>query len=408
MNEIKLRNDRALLYFIFSICVLALTTRLGYFFSGNQRAISNLFFVIILPIVFFIFNDELKIKKIKIVFFLLFLTVLIFFWNLNLQYLYSFPDSSYYKSNPFLFNIKVLNNFLYLTSIYIIFSFLFKNIRDYNKLWRKFRRFLLPCLIILSVEFYIRIFNPTLINLNTYVLNKVQGTNISNLNVDNFYSFKFASIMFGDSNFIPLFLAPLFILFCIKKNKDRYDKFILLLMFFFVVFSFSRAGIASFILIFLICRYMSTKKLLNWVFKSIFYVMIFSTIGIVAYNTILNDPSFMTKIKIFDDLLTVFDKPITVALFGFGPSIGGFEYSYGVGYYAHTLLAILLGEIGILGIIIYLSFYIIVMCKNRFNFIFLIPLFTMGFSYYEPWEGLIIFSILFFNYLYINKETIFN
>lgn len=408
MNEIKLIKDKKVFYILFSIFFIALTVRLGYFFSGNQRAVSNLFFILSFPVILFVFNREIKISINNSMVFITFMIVFLFFWNVNLQYLYSYPESSYYKNNPFLFNAKVLNNFIYILSVYFSFSLFFKNITNYKKLWGIFRLSILPCLTLLSVEFYVRIFNPTLLNLNDFILNKVKNSNIENLGVDNFYSFKFASIMFGDSNFIPLFLMPLFVLFLIKKNKDKYDFIILFLISFFVVFSFSRAGIASLIVVVVVVSYLSTKKTVNLVFKSIFYFIVCLFVFISVYSIVLHDASFITKIKIFDDLSTVFNKSITVALFGFGPGVGGFEYSYEVGLYAHTLLAILLGEVGIIGIIIYLSIYLFIVLKNKYNIVFMIPLFTLGLSYYEPWEALNVLSIMYFNYLYFNKDTIFN
>jgi hypothetical protein len=100
-----------------------------------------------------------------------------------------------------------------------------------------------------------------------------------------------------------------------------------------------------------------------------------------------SDGSFSTKLQILDGLSGFFDQKMEVALIGLGYEIGGYLYSYTSGGYAHIHLAILLGELGLIGTLVYFGYWCMigVLQGPKILYIFL-PFLIVGFSLADPWE----------------------
>ena len=76
--------------------------------------------------------------------------------------------------------------------------------------------------------------------------------------------------------------------------------------------------------------------------------------------TTVSDKSFQSKFDILSSLSKIKDTPILTVLFGNGTK-GYTLYSYEVGKYAHLLISILLGVLGVFGTIMYFITWLIML-----------------------------------------------
>ncbi|HFT1527996.1 TPA: hypothetical protein ACHWKK_001949 [Providencia stuartii] len=213
-----------------------------------------------------------------------------------------------------------------------------------------------------------------------------------------FYSFKYSSILFFDSNYVGLIaLMIVFILKYIHFSsaiiKTSLLEFIAVSL---LVLSFSRSAILV-VIIFYFYYYFVLSSHRNVRFISIVLLGILITISpLFIMDSNIQDVSFDTKVQIMLSLYNKFDEiPAVQLLFGAGPVVGGYIFSYKDGEYAHALLPLIMGELGILGILIILFFYTYIILKlKKWGVMFLIVTFIPGLSLIDPYQIFYYWSII--------------
>lgn len=161
------------------------------------------------------------------------------------------------------------------------------------------------------------IFFITLIFIVEFLLRMYSGVKSGSLD---FYSFKFNSILYPDSNFVALNLLIFYIFIDNFSNKIKYIKIykniLLLLMF----FCFSRTVYFLFILYFSVNFFKLYKTSYNvWLTRFLGCFLVILTFSIIYNNLLLyvqSDGSVNTKFEIFDGFLYVF------SLDNYNPFIG--------------------------------------------------------------------------------------
>ena len=87
-------------------------------------------------------------------------------------------------------------------------------------------------------------------------------------------------------------------------------------------------------------------------------------------------------------------------LFGYGLLDGGYAISYQEGKYAHALVPVLLGQIGIIGLLVYLiSFTIMCFKSGTHGIVLLFSFLITGISLVDPWQIIYFWSALYMLHL---------
>lgn len=201
-----------------------------------------------------------------------------------------------------------------------------------------------------------------------------------------FYNFKSNSILFTDSNWVGFIFMISFAFFLYLRDCFRIvGKAKIAVFFFLCLTSFSRAAIFSCGIVYLFSRFLHYGKHKR---KIVFFMGILSCCVFLPFLIVifLNDPSFQTKITILKGLLYYIQQVPTDRLFlGFGAGFStsdavGFYTNY-AGIYGHLYIVIKLMDSGIIGFFLELLFFLYVIIKTNFKFLYLfIPFFICGLS----------------------------
>ncbi|QLK45121.1 hypothetical protein DR996_07230 [Vibrio owensii] len=385
-------------YYLLIIFSFSLVLRLPIFLGNSTKIIwvvSSLFLSIILVI-----NKRLYLPR------WIFYYLLLFFILMLVSQIYwmQFDD-------PFT-SIKIT---LYQTCYVLVFCVSYTLLRSLSIEEAKsfFKVFFYGAIVIFSTELYFRVAHPELIlPLKPGFLDSVDKI-VDNVNfgigLDNFYSFKFASFMAHDSNYIGFSLIPIIIILHEVKRFLESTIFYSIVNLTLVALLFSTISRAAMITLAFILFFYFLRAYINryrWPFLIIAsFVSLLALFPIV--HTVLNveDESFQTKIEILESITKISDQTLSVMLLGAGNVVGPYLYSYTEGGYAHLLLPIILGMIGVLGLFAYLYFWLLSLMKFRFYGVYIFLAFLMlGMSLADPWEPLYIFALCVS--VVINKEYI--
>lgn len=243
---------------------------------------------------------------------------------------------------------------------------------------------IIPTIIILFIELYLRVVDFS---------GDVFGTLLSN-----FYLMKTNSPFFTDTNATALYALSYVIIiyyynnFFISKKKLIYS-LITSVLFIFIILSLSRAAIISTLALFAYSFFVKSKLQLR-----IIYLMIVIFITIFSFSYVIelvsSDGSGVSKILIFESVIKNFYKISSFEfLFGYGINQGNYIYSFYEGEYSHLLLTMLLGQVGLIGLIAYMFFFLMMILKsnNEVTIVF-IPFFIVGLSYLHPFLESVFFS----------------
>lgn len=197
---------------------------------------------------------------------------------------------------------------------------------------------------------------------------------------DFFYMFKFSSIIFNDTNEVG-FMALIILTFMYSLNKvgiTKIKRMYFCLFFALLFFTFSRAAILGFLVLFFIYSIRENIKITVLIpLGSLFLIVIF--IFFLSFSTEdISDVSLKSK---FDIFFKTFDYLRTVDIKTFLFGIGYEKSPTVLGIYGHNYISLYIIEFGFVGLLLLLSllFSIFIECNN--NKFFLIVYFITGLSY---------------------------
>ncbi len=204
-----------------------------------------------------------------------------------------------------------------------------------------------------------------------------------------FYILKINSPFMVDSNAVGLYILFYFLialyLFLSKNNKFKKQTFVqICFLCFFSMTTISRSLIITllFLGLFLVFIKLSQKsKLFIPILGLVIVILFFYILKFTSY-----DGSGSTKIEIitrtFEIAKTLNAREL---LFGFGIEKGNWIYSYRDGAYAHLLFPMILGNFGLFGILIYITFFTFTSYFSKaYNTLFNLAIFVIGLSYLPP------------------------
>src|SRR5690606_28920084 len=215
--------------------------------------------------------------------------------------------------------------------------------------------------------------------------------------------------MFFDSNFVGLFLLPLlvvnmFYISCVRGGGVYYASFFFIVLL--ILATFSRSAIISAIIsLYFYFLYICLLKYKRFFLLAMFASMLsipFLLIYTIEYFLI--DGSFSTKLAIFQSLQSFFEHDLTKILFGYGVDYGGTIYTYKEDAYAHALIPLILGQFGILGVLVIIGFFSYYSFRiGFFGWLLFLVIMVSGLSLADPWQ---ILNYISFLLMYHYKSTI--
>jgi len=255
----------------------------------------------------------------------------------------------------------------FLSHLYFIVVFWLGSHLTYKQLLKGAKIALYSLLPIFFVEFFLRLGG----NLSGAV------NALKTMDELNFYGLKVNSIMFMDTNHVAMVILPFYFLglYLRKEHKVR-TEFILICLFIFLLFTFSRAAIiatALFSLIFTLFR-------INKSFAKTLFILFL--IGAIVLNFLIpffiNDPSFISKFEILQAVIDYTEKYDWGRLF-FGVGYGNSPNYLGIG--SHNLFLTYYVEGGIYALILIGSLYFLFINKTEKTLYIILPFILAGLSF---------------------------
>lgn len=239
--------------------------------------------------------------------------------------------------------------------------------RDENRILKISRDFINISIVLLIVEAAIRISHPRVYDLS-------------------FYRYKFNSIMYEDSNYVGIFIICL-IFYSIYLSKYKSEKYIWqkIVLFLLCIATFSRAAIIStlgmiialkiFDILYNIAKKLTKKQKIT---ISIIMGLITIIICFLVVDFLLRDGSFRSKFYIAELAIKhLKHSNLNQILFGVG---FGKTYDY-IGIGAHNIVIAYTLESGIIGLIFFIMFTVMIAIKtNGKSLIITIPFLMAGMS----------------------------
>ena len=239
--------------------------------------------------------------------------------------------------------------------------------RNENRILKISKNFIDISIVLLIIEAIIRISHPRADELS-------------------FYRYKFNSIMYDDSNYVGIFIICLFFysiyLSRYKEEKYTYQKIFLFIL---CITTFSRSAIIStlgmiialkvFYILYNIAKKLTKKQRIT---ISIIMGLITITICFLGVDFLLRDGSFRSKFYIAELAIKHLKQSnLNQILFGVG---FGKTYDY-IGIGAHNIVIAYALESGIIGLIFFIMFTVMIAIKtNGKSLIVTIPFLLAGMS----------------------------
>lgn len=193
-----------------------------------------------------------------------------------------------------------------------------------------------------------------------------------------FYLYKFNSLMFSDSNDTALVLIVLFFTtLLMPREYFSLSKFKIYSIFIFLILlTFSRAAYFVTILGFLNYKIASFSRLNKLIVRSLLVISGIISISII-YSFLIADDSFAVRLDIISMIFDLQSKTsFSKLLIGVGPGQG----EEALGIYTHIFYLTYILELGILGLLLVLTFFFLYM--YRYGNIVLFPVLTIGLSFF--------------------------
>lgn len=331
------------------------------FFSISSFKVNPIYVIAIIPIALTpYFIDLKKVKKIEIVYFL-YIFILLVSFSIGIHTFKKLHQPNY------------LSSLLYLLSVFLGWAtYTFGKNTSLNQRIKIYKYSFRLLSIFMAIDLIIRI---------GFALKK---------DPFNFYSYKFG-IFHWDSNFsgIIILLFLMFHLF-LKKNKIfKISRLHWSLLVFLLLSTFSRSAIIVFIffqLYFQIPKKINKKLLPLLVFLSTLILIIAISSYLSGYNFIHIDGSFNSKFHLISLAIKNYDLLPTVnKLFGIG--MNNFQYISN-GIFAHNILVTYVYELGLIGSLVTVLFFLYCYKKIGFGFNYiLLPYLTVGLSLFSAYSS---------------------
>lgn len=214
---------------------------------------------------------------------------------------------------------------------------------------------------LLFIDSAYRVLNPT--HPNAEQIERLAGTS------QEFYLYKFNSVMFADSNTTALILV--IFLFGLLQYKERVSKSFIGLLFLLVMGTFSRSAYVA------VAIGMMFNKLSRKVARSLFVVIvIILLLGLSIFITKYNDGSLSSKFFLLKLILdSVKSFRLESVLFGLGPGAGETYLSV----FPHIMPLTYLIDLGLLGLL-FISILFYYWSRERPTLT--LPIILMSFSYF--------------------------
>lgn len=205
------------------------------------------------------------------------------------------------------------------------------------------------------------------------------------LDFSNIYLYK-ESLFFSDTNSLAIYILPVFILSFLYLDKGWLKFFICISIFALLVATLSRTLYLALFVFFLYRYFDRFPVAIKWVIRFstvlVFVFYIDAMIGVIS-----SDGSGSTKVDIFLAMYQKFPELNSYQqLFGFGLKEGAYIYTFREGHYAHATIALLLGQVGLLGLVMYYLIWVVISLKNKDVFVFSVPVVIMSFSFFPAFN----------------------
>lgn len=188
-----------------------------------------------------------------------------------------------------------------------------------------------------------------------------------------FQIYKMNSIMYGDSNFVGVqgivFLSFYLWLWFEKVVIPKWP--ILIILVISILLSLSRAAAIALVLSFILLIALRNLKIMIYLFPVVFIAVVYAVIQLFEFS--YSDPSFHHRFEIFG-LLTNFLEEADLISVIFGVGIGNAKEFIGIG--AHSLIPMLMIELGVLGTITFFVFLFWCFTKKVSTILMIIPFLT--------------------------------
>ena len=271
--------------------------------------------------------------------------------------------------------------------IFLVFFFQYFNLLKKEKLIFSIKLFLISTILNLSIDFIYRFYlNPNILEI--YKEDIYKGI------LFNFYMYK-EGIIGGDTNVTGIVSSLCLSASLILKDKKIISKWYSVIFFIFTLFTFSRAAIVTSIFIMLYRKI--KKKRINRIIVIILTIF-FILIGLFI---LAKDGSGKTK------LLFIQEASYKFLSFNIKEMLFGVNHKYAKlgNHYPHLLYLLLVLEKGILGLVLFKLFIIIIFLKNKNLRIVLLTYLIEGFSYITLSSPTLSYFIMIF--ICLNNKGVF-
>lgn len=284
--------------------------------------------------------------------------------------------------------LRPLTSFLCL--LYFIIIFWIGNLLSYKDIIRDVIISFFFLSLIFLAEFYFRLRGEY-----DFAVQALAMLNVSH----EFYGLKGNSIMFMDSNHVGMVILSFFSLAVYLLKEHKKNTMVYIIIFFgFILFTFSRSAIVSSIVFSAVFLFFKISR------KSMKTILILPLVAIFVVYFLLpfyaNDPSFLSKFGILNDVISYTNRMDFVRLF-FGVGYGNSPKYLGIG--THNLIFTYYVEGGILAIILFSILYYLLIRKTIKVLYIILPFLFSGLSF-APQVQTFYFSVLAVVVLLENKK----
>lgn len=386
----KLKESQ-ILSFIFYVLSAALAIRLSFYFNDSARYIPLRVTAFLVPVVYLIhvyFNGITLSKKMLLVtlysFFVFF--IFIFIWTVS-----NLGENSVGK----------VIDFIYPFCVFILISYFCNRISEVSVI-RGGQIFVLVSLVLFFIETFIRFMHPE------YAVKGDGDAYLDSLKRESFYIFKFGSIMYLDSNYVALHaLVVLSLSFFVFNGTKRI--LISLLLSIIIAMALSRSVYISFLLLPMLYFFKSQSLSVKFYLSVFIFPLIIFLLFYFVYGVGVEDGSLDTKLGIFKVFFSkVMDAENLTFYWGDGFDIGGFLYSFEAGKYAHAMIPLIIGELGLIGFMLYSGLLFYAYVKIGYDSLYIIvPMLVSGLSLIYPYDTMYLYSLIVLFFIKNNRNKFF-